>query len=147
MIVDPGELPRGFHSIDVLAEQVGDAVYRADVTTAAGETDAGAAVPGESDARMMPDGWGKAMQAAADRLRTKVTLGDPHLDAKLFPSLLPHGTGSCRSEEGAGGLQKYCRSLLCSLNHGFRRSPVWTFFQLDRMIKNDLYFRERNRNA
>ena len=87
------------------------------------------------------------MQVAAERLRTRVTLGDPHLDAKLFPSFLPHGTGSCRAEAGSGSLQKYCRSLLCSMDHAFRRSPVWTFFQLDRLIKNDLYFRHRARQA
>ena len=83
------------------------------------------------------------MQSAAERLRARVTLGDPHLDAKLFPGLLPHGTGSCRAEAGSGALQRYCRTLMCSLDPSFRQNPVWLFFQLDRFIKNDLYFRER----
>ena len=78
-------------------------------------------------------------------MRARVTFGDPHLDAKLFVYLLPHGTGSCRAEEGAGGLYQYVKSSLVSLDHGFRRSPQWAFFQLDRQIKNDLYFRERER--
>ena len=145
VVVDPVELPRAYHSIDVLAEQIGDAVYRANGITGStpGEADRPTAEPASGHA--LPDSWGREMKAAADFLRARVTLGDPHLDAKLFPSLLPHGTGSCRAEDGAGGLQKYCRSLLCSLDHSFRRSPVWMFFQLDRMIKNDLYFRERGR--
>ena len=63
-----------------------------------------------------------------------MTLGDPHLDAKLFVYLLPHGTGSCRAEEGAGGLMQYTKSCLLSLDPSFRRSPQWAFFQLDRMM-------------
>ena len=43
------------------------------------------------------------------------------------------------------GLYQYVKSGLVSLDHGFRRSPQWAFFQLDRQIKNDLYFRERER--
>ena len=97
-----------------------------------------------SDPQLPPD-WGRAMSEAAQGLLARVTFGDPHLDAKLFVYLLPHGTGSCRAEEGAGGLQQYAKSCLLSLDHGFRRSPTWSFFQLDRMIKNDLFFRERGR--
>ena len=34
---------------------------------------------------------------------------------------------------------------LMSLQRDFRRSPVWSFWALDRLIKNDLYFRNLKR--
>ena len=74
-----------------------------------------------------------------------MTLGDAHLDAKLFPHVHPFGTGSLRSEEGAGGMQQYAKSRLLSLEHTFRRSAVWSFWMLERIIKNVLYFRERGK--
>ena len=101
VIVDPGELPRGFHSVDLLAEQIGDAAYRGDVASA--QVDIGARSPMDTgpSGQLLSDTWGRDMQAAAEQLRTRTTLGDPHLDAKLFPSFLPHGTGSCRAEAGS----------------------------------------------
>ena len=74
-----------------------------------------------------------------------VPLGDPHLDAKLFPHLHPYGSGSLRAEEGAGGIQRQARSRLTAVDPGFRHCPVWQFFNLDRLIKNNLYFKERKR--
>ena len=62
-----------------------------------------------------------------------------HLDAKLFPALHPYGTGSLRAEESSGGMQRYACNRLLLLEHSFHRSPVWTFFMLDRYIKNDVY--------
>ena len=126
VVVDPVGLPRGFYSVDVLAEQIGDAVYRAHTDEAPArlpppsfrdvqDADVDSAHRGaeaSSPPGGLPSTWGRDMQGAAARLRARVTLGDPHLDAKLFPGLLPHGTGSCRAEAVGGGLQRYCRTLL-----------------------------------
>ena len=83
--------------------------------------------------------------SAAKRVRdvSYVKLGDVHLDAKLFPHLHPYGAGSLRSEEGSGGLKRYAKSRLCALDNGFRHSSAWQFFNLDRLIKNDLFFKIR----
>ena len=42
-------------------------------------------------------------------------------------------------------MQRFAKSRLLSIDHNFRRSPVWSFFMLDRLIKNNLYFDERKR--
>jgi hypothetical protein len=145
VVIDPGDLPRHWATVDALAEQIGDAEYRAQpVLGPDAQSPAGAVAP-----VALPPEWGTAMRDAAAALRseTKVTLGDAHLDAKLFPHLHPYGSGSLRAEEGAGGIQHYAKNRLLSLEHGFRHSPVWGFWMLERLIKNDLYFRERQRQA
>ena len=78
---------------------------------------------------------------------TFVRASDPHYDAKLFPHLHPFGTGSVSSELGSGSPQKLCRNRLVALESGFRRSPQWIFWQLDRSIKSALFFRNRRSRA
>ena len=79
-----------------------------------------------SDPQLPPD-WGRAMSEAAQGLLARVTFGDPHLDAKLFVYLLPHGTGSCRAEDGAGGLQQYAEELLTVLGPWLSALPHLVF--------------------
>ncbi len=136
VVVDPKELPRNYVSVDVLAEKIGDSTYRAHVE--------GSNSP---EGHELPSDWGPRMSAAADELRksSKVTLGDAHLDAKAFVQWHPYGTGSLRCEDHGTSMAEYQKNRLLSLQHDFRRSPVWSFFQLDRLIKNDLYFKERRR--
>ena len=73
----------------------------------------------------------------------RVTLGDVHLDAKLYPQWHPYGSGSLRAAGDKVKMQAYLQQRLMSLQHDFRRSPVWSFQSLDRLIKNDLYFRHQ----
>ena len=42
-------------------------------------------------------------------------------------------------------MQQYAKNRLLLLEPGFRRSPVWSFWMLERLIKNDLFFREKAR--
>ena len=42
-------------------------------------------------------------------------------------------------------MSEYLKNRLLSLQHDFRRSTVWSFQSLDRLIKNDLYFRHQAR--
>ena len=140
VIVDPSEMPRNWKSVDVLAEAIGEAEYRVTVEDTQGTTVAGSETTlSASDAA--------ELQTSAQGLRraAKVTLGDYHLDAKLFPDKHPYGSGSLRAEEGSGGVQQYAKNRLLLLESGFRRSPVWSFWMLERMIKNDLFFREKAR--
>ena len=44
-------------------------------------------------------------------------------------------------------MQRYAKNRLCSLDDAFRHSAVWSFWMLERLIKNDLYFKERRRRA
>ena len=97
-----------------------------------------------------PDLGGEWIQSMADGLaylekETWVPANDPHIDAKVMPHLHPYGTGSLKCEEGAGGEQHYARNRLMLLESGFRRSPEWIFWQLDRLHKTTLFFDERRR--
>ena len=142
VVVDPADLPKSWATVDIFAEQIGDAHYRAEAARPRGAR--GAAASGETPLRLT---WGVEMRKAAESLRSDayITLGDNHLDAKLFPHLHPHGSGSLHSEEDSGGLHRYAQNRLLSLEPSFRKSPVWSFWMMDRLIKSDLYFRQRRR--
>ena len=148
VLVDPEDLPRSWATLDALAEPIGEAVPRASGEVADAGAARGAGQGGPMDIEMRPE-WFRDITAAVrdSEQSSTVTLGDNHLDAKLFPDLHPYGTGSLHGEEGSGGMQRYAKSRLLSLQHHFRRSPVWSFWMLERIIKNDLYFRERKRKG
>ena len=59
--------------------------------------------------------------------------------------LYPYGTGSTHSEEGSAGIQNSAKQRVTSLDPCFRQNPVWAFWSLDRLIKSELFFKERGR--
>ena len=132
VILDPDQFPTSWATVDELADAVGNATLRV-----------------ERDGHCEDVGPDLRQQVAttAERFRqdARVTLSDPHLDAKLFPHLHPWGSGSLRSEDGAGGIQQFAKNRLLSLDPAFRNSAVWSFWMLDRLIKNELYFQQRGR--
>ena len=134
VVLDPGEFPKSWAVVNSLADVVGSASYR--VESATGNE----AQPIDADLR-------KGVQETASKLSQQayVKLNDPHLDAKVFPHLHPWGSGSLYSQDGSGGLLHMARSRLLSIESGFRKDPVWSFWMLDRVIKNDLYFRQLKR--
>ena len=91
VVVDPAELPRTYATVDILAEQVGDASYRVSAAAASAQRGARSGDGDESSTRSnLPADWGAAMREAAAGMRARVTFGDPHLDAKLFVLSLIH---------------------------------------------------------
>ena len=69
------------------------------------------------------------MSEAAIALRgaAEITLGDLHLDAKLYTHLHPHGTGSLRAESDRVYMSEYLKNRLLSLQHDFRLLPCGPF--------------------
>ena len=134
VMIDPAEFPKNWTSVNVLANQLGDAQYRV-------QADA------NPESIPLPTEWGSMMQCAAADLGNSchVSFGDRHLDAKMFPALHPHGSGSVYGEEGSGGRQQHAKNRLLSLEPAFRHSPVWCFLKLELQIKSDLYFKEKGR--
>ena len=141
VMVDPAEMPRNWKSVELLAEKIGEEEYRviAEERHADGTVDADQVLLSATDA--------VSLQTSAARLGrvAKVTLGDMHLDAKLFPDKHPYGSGSLRSLEGSCKMQTFAKNRSLLLESVFRKSPVWAFWMLERLIKNDLYFREQSR--
>ena len=74
----------------------------------------------------------------------KVRLNDPDVDAKLFPHLLPHGTGSVYASYGDGGIITHVRQRLLDADPAFRWDSVYIFWMLDRHIKNELFHAMEN---
>ena len=118
VVVDPQELPRTWASVDLLGEQIGEGTYRAmpeDVSLDQSVT--------------MDEDWGVQLKASVANLQqtASIKMGEVHLDAKLFPHLHPHGSGSLRAEDDKALMQEYLQHRLLSLQHDFRQSPVWSF--------------------
>ena len=140
--------------MNLLKEKIGEGTYRAQPEDSAGRhgdgepsgNDAGAAcrLPAAVN---LPEDFGPELCEAIDQTEraAKITLGDYHLDAKLYTHLHPFGTGSLRSQSNDVSMQAYLQNRLLSVDHGFRHSPVWCFQSLDRLIKNDLFFRNQAR--
>jgi len=75
---------------------------------------------------------------AESKQLASVPYQDADLDARCFPSAHPYGSGSMR-----GNLSHYIRHKLYSLDPWCRETPTWVFWQLDRMIKHQLFFIRR----
>ena len=132
VFVEQSELPSNWGSVNIFAEGIGDSIVRDELD---GANDPPFKVS-------LDKAWRDDIQSAARNLQKgmQVTLGDRHCDAKLFPHMHPWGSGSLRADETSGGMQQYIKNRLLSLDHIFRRSAVWSFWQLERHIKNTLFF-------
>ena len=70
-----------------------------------------------------------------------------HYDAKTWPVAHPYGTGSERSEVNSGSPQAHARNRSTLIQSWFRRTPLWSFWKLDSLIKNTLFNTNSRRRA
>lgn len=91
--------------------------------------------------------WRRDLVAGAAHLaeETWIPANDPHYDAKVWVHIHPHGTGSLLSEPGSGGTQRHARNRLTLIQSWFRRSALWGFWFLDRLLKTELFFKNKRR--
>ncbi len=91
--------------------------------------------------------WRQDLAAGAAHLaeETWVAANEPHYDAKVFPHMHPYGTGSLLAESGSGGTQRHARNRLTLIQSWFRRSALWGFWFLDRLLKTELFFKNKRR--
>eukprot|EP00973_Karenia_brevis_P073327 10187404-Karenia_brevis.AAC.1 len=91
--------------------------------------------------------WQKDISKGAAHLReeTWVTVNDPHYDAKVFVHMHPYGTGSLLAEPGSGGTQRHARNRLTLIQSWFRRSALWGFWYLSRLLQTELFFKNKRR--
>ena len=59
------------------------------------------------------------------------------LDAKCYPHMHPHGTGSVLSEPFSGSPKAHFRNRATAIQSAFRRCAIWAFWKLDWLIKHD----------
>jgi hypothetical protein len=101
------------------------------------------------DTAELDERWRKDVQQGAQMLLEEswVPANDPHLDAKVFVCAHPYGTGSLLAEPGSGGTQRHARNRLMAIQSFFRRSSLWGFWFLDRLVKTELFFKNRRRRT
>ena len=95
----------------------------------------------------LDESWREDIAAGSRHLleETWVPANDPHYDAKVWPHVHPYGTGSLLSEPGSGGTQRHARNRLTLIQSWFRRSALWGFWFLDRLVKTELFFKNKRR--
>ena len=101
------------------------------------------------DDPVLNDAWKRDLAKGSAHIleETWVPANDPHYDARVFPIVHPHGTGSLLSENGSGGPQHHARNRLMLLQNWFRRSSLWGFWFLNRLIQTELFFKNKRRRA
>ena len=63
--------------------------------------------------------------------------------AQVWPAFHPHGSGSVRSEAGAGSLKAHGRNKAASIQSWFRRTALWGFWFLDRRPREETCYLPR----
>ena len=151
VVVDSGGHPLKYDALSIMEEVVATQHSRIEIDVPMGPADRGwrrveASVDTSSDPAL-DDLWRRDIAKGAQHLReeTWVPANDPHYDAKVWPHVHPYGTGSLLSEFGAGGPQKHARNRLTLIQSWFRRSALWGFWSLDRLIKTELFFKNKKR--
>jgi len=86
--------------------------------------------PGEMDLSREPalgEAWRHDMIGGAKFIAQEayISATDPHYDAKVFPVVHPHGTGSLLAEVDHAGIQRFAKNRLTLIQSWFRRSPMW----------------------
>ena len=74
-----------------------------------------------------------------------VSAADAHYDARTWPVVHPYGSGSAFAEPGAGNIQRHARNRLTLVQSWFRRSPLWGFWALNRLLYSTLFHVNRIR--
>ena len=103
----------------------------------------------EIDTQELGDSWREEMATGANYVikETWVKANEPHYDAKTWPVAHPYGTGSERSEVNSGSPQAHARNRSTLIQSWFRRTPLWSFWKLDCIIKNSLFNINSRRRA
>ena len=85
------------------------------------------------------ENWQKEMSQGSKYVLEEswMKANDPHYDAKCYPHMHPHGTGSVLSEPFSGSPKAHFRNRATAIQSLFRRSALWAFWKLDWLIKHD----------
>ena len=91
--------------------------------------------------------WREDISRGARHLREEsyVRVSEPHYDAKVWPVVHPYGTGSLLAEPGAGSAHKHAKNRLVLIQSWFRKSALWSFWFLNRLITSELFFTNKKR--
>ena len=96
---------------------------------------------------VLDETWRNEMETGCKHLLEEsfVSSIDPHLDAKIWPTVHPYGTGSALSEIGSGGIFAHCQNRLMLIQSWFRKNSFWAFWMMNRQLKEQLFHRNLNK--
>ena len=99
------------------------------------------------DDATLDEQWRQDICSGARHLREEsyVRVSEPHYDAKVWPVVHPYGTGSMLAEPGAGSAHKHAKNRLVLIQSWFRKSALWSFWFLNRLITSELFFTNKKR--
>ena len=150
VIVDPAGNPMKYDALSVFEDVVATQRSRIEIDIP-GEGGRGwqrtsASVDTQHDENL-DESWQENIAAGAAFLReeTWVAANEPHYDAKTFVHMHPYGTGSVLAECGSGGVQRHARNRLTLIQSWFRRSALWGFWFMSRLLQTELFFKNKRR--
>ena len=119
---------------DVIAKEVN--IFKVDVPRESGKGWKRTSVEIDTQDPTLGQGWREDAAKGAKYVieETWVKANDPNFDAKCWPGLHPHGTGSVLSEPRSGALKAHARNRAGGIQSWFRRTAVWAFWFLDRPL-------------
>ena len=149
VVVDPEGCPHNHNALPVLANIAASHNSRLEIDAPGPDGKwqrTGMAFDTEGDP-VFDDAWRQDICKGAKHIQeeTWVPANDPHYDAKLWPHVHPHGTGSLLSEIGSGGSQRHARNRLMLIQSWFRRSAHWGFWFLHRLTTTELFFKNKKK--
>ena len=150
VVVDASGHPMTYNALTVMEEVVASQHSRLELDVPGeggrGWSRTGSSVNLAEDA-VLDEQWCRDIQAGAQHLRdeTYVRVCEPHMDAKVWPHVHPYGSGSLLAEPGAGNPHRHAKNRLLLIQSWFRRSAMWGFWFLNRIITAELYFTNRKR--
>jgi len=148
VIVDAGGHPLKYDALSVMEDVVATQTSRIELDIPGeggkGWQRTGSSVDVAGDGTLN-EAWRRDIAQGAQHLReeTYVRLSEPHYDAKVWPHVHPYGTGSLLAEPGAGSAQRHARNRLMLIQSFFRKSAMWGFWFLNRLIVAELFFKNR----
>ena len=100
-----------------------------------------------ADDATLDEQWRQDISRGARHLREEsyVRVSEPHYDAKVWPVVHPYGTGSLLAEPGAGSAHRHAKNRLVLIQSWFRKSALWSFWFLNRLITSELFFTNKKR--
>ena len=150
VVVDAGGHPMKYDALTIMEDVVATQASRIEIDVPGeggrGWQRTGSVVDVANDDTLDPQ-WRQAISEGAQHLReeTYVRVSEPHYDAKVWPHVHPYGTGSMLAEPGSGSPHNHARNRLVLIQSFFRRSAMWGFWFLNRIITSELFFTNRKR--
>eukprot|EP00973_Karenia_brevis_P096384 12431531-Karenia_brevis.AAC.1 len=150
VIVDGGGHPMRYETLNVLEDVVATQTSRIEIDIPAeggrGWQRTNSVIDTQND-KELNEVWRQNLSTGASHLRneTYVTANEPHYDAKTFVHMHPYGTGSLLAEPGSGGTQRHARNRLTLIQSCFRRSALWGFWYMSRLLQTELFFKNKRR--